>query len=117
MSSSASDPELLKATASGDARAFKALYKRHQPMVFRLAMGTLQNQDEAREVVQEVFVRLHRIAGRWTERAALTTWLHKTTVQQALNWRRTLMRFARRKAPSPLSSPSSPGPGLDGHRR
>lgn len=93
------DQWLISRTAQGDEKAFRALYDRHQPQVFRLAQGVLRDASEARVVVQEVFLRLHRIAPDWTDRAPLPAWLHKTTLQQALNLRRTLFRFRRRRAP------------------
>ncbi len=109
------DQLLLSRTARGDERAFRALYDRHQARVFRLAQGVLRDASEARVVVQEVFLRLHKIAPEWTDRAPLPAWLHKTTLQQAPNLRRTLFRFRRRRparATDHVGASATEGPAI-----
>lgn len=101
------EEKLISLVAQGDERAFRALYDRHQPMVFRLALGVLREPSEAREVVQEVFIRLHKLAPKWSPKAKLSTWLYRVTMQQSLNWRRSLTRFSRRRQ-APKTSSVSP---------
>lgn len=92
------DAEQMARVAGGDAVAFAELHTEHYPAVFRLAMATLLDRDEARDVTQEVFVLLHAIAPRWEPRAALRTWLHRTTVNVATSARRRLLRWLRPRA-------------------
>jgi RNA polymerase sigma-70 factor (ECF subfamily) len=87
-SSLRSDAALLEAIAGGDRAAFRALYQRFQPRLHRLAYATLLDQEEAADVVQEVFVRLHAQAGSWRADTPLEPWLYRVTLNAALSWRR-----------------------------
>ena len=42
-----------------------------------LAFGVLLDSNEAREAVQEAFLRLHQAAPTWEPRAAVGTWLYR----------------------------------------
>jgi RNA polymerase sigma-70 factor (ECF subfamily) len=100
------DEDLLHAHLQGEARAFRALFDRHYRAVFRVAYGVLLDGAEARDVAQEVFVRLHHQAPRWRPRAQLRTWLYQVALNEALGVRRRLRSFHRhwreaRQAPAP----------------
>ena len=56
----ASDGDLLRRTASGDEKAFTALYRRHQSAVYRFALQMSGSTEIAEEVTQEVFMVLIR---------------------------------------------------------
>src|ERR1700722_18831150 len=91
----ATDEELLRATGDGRDRAFRVLFDRHYRAVFRVAFGVLLDGAEARDVAQEVFVRLHRQATSWKPQAQLRTWLYRVTLNEALGVRRRLRSFHR----------------------
>lgn len=98
------DAERLAAVAAGDEAAFAALFHERYERVFRVANGVLRDVEEAREVVQEVFLRLHQVAPRWEPRARLDTWLYRVTVHRSLSVRRRFGRFARASL-QPLMGP------------
>lgn len=92
------DAARMARVADGDDAAFAELHTEHYAAVFRLALATVLDRDEARDVTQEVFVLLHAIAPRWQPRAAVRTWLHRTTVNVATSARRRLVRWLRPRA-------------------
>jgi RNA polymerase sigma-70 factor (ECF subfamily) len=53
------DEELVPACQAGDGPAWEALVKRHQDRVLNLAYQFTGNRDEARDLAQEIFVRLY----------------------------------------------------------
>jgi RNA polymerase sigma-70 factor (family 1) len=57
--STCSDGELLLIFKSGDVRGFNALFKRHWEPLFRLSKKILENEDLAKDVLQETFVALY----------------------------------------------------------
>jgi RNA polymerase sigma-70 factor (ECF subfamily) len=61
--SSPADTDLLRATRSGDAGAFAALYRRHQGPLYRFALLRCGSADSAADVVQESFMGL--LTGRF----------------------------------------------------
>ena len=52
------DDDLLRSMRSGDARAFAALYRRHQGPLYRFALLRCGSADTAADVVQEAFMGL-----------------------------------------------------------
>ena len=85
------DPELMQRVADGDETAFEILMRRHEDNVFRLAVRILNgNIEEARDVSQEVFIRLWENPRAWKPTALFTTWLYRVTTNRALNRRRAM---------------------------
>ncbi len=64
----------------------------------------VKDDDEAEDVVQEVFLRLYARGVRFDGRAAFTTWLHRVLVNSSLNSLRARARRARLESPLPLPS-------------
>lgn len=89
------DAVLLARVAAGDARAFATIYEMHRRPLYRLAYGVLLDPEEAREAVQEAFLRLHRVAATWQPQAAVGTWLYRVVLNHCLGLRQRLLRLAR----------------------
>ncbi len=98
MDAPAHDPEeearLLAAARAGEERAFTALVRRHQHDVFRLALRMLGDRTEAEDVAQDVFVSVFLHVERFEERARLSTWLYRVTINHCHN----RLRYLRRRA-------------------
>jgi len=85
------DPELMLLVSEGDENAFETLVLRHEDTVFRLAYRILGgNREEARDVAQDVFIRLWEKPEAWKPTALFTTWLYRVTMNRSLNHRRKL---------------------------
>lgn len=70
------DFDLMLRVASDDEEAIAELYDRFGSLVYRMAYQCMPSRADAEDVVQEVFVRLWRTAGRYDpKRAALVTWV------------------------------------------
>jgi RNA polymerase sigma-70 factor (ECF subfamily) len=95
----AADPgwEALARVAAGDAEAFAALVDQHQRRLFRLCERLLGDAEEARDAVQEVFLKAFRKAGGFQPQGQVYTWLYRIAVNHCLNRlrRRRLVQFAR----------------------
>lgn len=89
------DAALLARAASGDERAFAAVYDHHRQRLYRVAYGVLLDPHEAREAVQEAFLQLHRAAPRWEPRAQVGTWLHRVVLNHCLGLKPRLLRLAK----------------------
>ncbi len=73
------DPTVEKAQ-DGDPRAFQELYLAHQSNVCALVYRMLGQHSEAEDVVQDVFVQVHRSLGNFRHDAKFSTWLYRLTV-------------------------------------
>lgn len=80
-----SDKELLERVILGDRKSFTALYDKFYPQVFKTAFGYLNNNFDADEIVQDVFIEVHRSAKRFNHKSGLSTWIYRITVNKSLD--------------------------------
>jgi RNA polymerase sigma-70 factor (ECF subfamily) len=78
------DYALAQRASGGEMAAFEELYARHNRRVYSLCLRMTQNQSEAEDLAQEVFIQLFRKLGSFRGESAFTTWLHRLTVNQVL---------------------------------
>ncbi|HEX5732731.1 MAG TPA: RNA polymerase sigma factor [Blastocatellia bacterium] len=83
-SQTASDLELARAAAAGDATAFEKLYEQHSRRVYSLCLRMVASAPLAEDLTQEVFLQVYRKIGSFRGDSAFTTWLHRLTVNQVL---------------------------------
>lgn len=111
----AEDPDhaLIERVAEGDADAFEALVERYQDRLLALAERLLGDRDEARDAVQEVFLKVWRKAGSYRPRGKLYTWLYRVAVNHCFNKlrRRRLVRFLSLGRPDPDDAAGADRPG------
>ncbi|MEM6292396.1 MAG: sigma-70 family RNA polymerase sigma factor [Myxococcota bacterium] len=94
------DAALLGRVAAGERAAFDALHRAHYRSVVRLATGIVGSTEEARDVAQDVFVALLRVAPQWQPDARVSTWLRRTTFNVSMTTRRRVARWWRRATPT-----------------
>jgi RNA polymerase sigma factor (sigma-70 family) len=80
--------EVVRRAQRGDPAAFTELFRRHRGDVSRLVFRMLGPTADAEDVVQEVFLQVHRSLGEFRGQAKFTTWLHRVTVNVVLMVRR-----------------------------
>jgi RNA polymerase sigma-70 factor (ECF subfamily) len=79
------DDDLLTLFQQGDACAYKAIYDRYWALLYRHARKMLQNDDEAKDVVQEVFTMLWLKAQDLTIKTPLAAFLYTSTRNRILD--------------------------------
>ncbi|MCX5146714.1 RNA polymerase sigma factor SigM [Streptomyces sp. NPDC048550] len=94
---SSSDQELLALHVSGDPDAFGELVRRHRDRLWAVALRTLGDREEAADAVQDALVSAYRAAHTFRGESAVTTWLHRITVNACLD--RARKAASRRTAP------------------
>jgi RNA polymerase sigma-70 factor (ECF subfamily) len=89
-----SDQQLVNDLQSGRLEALGELYDRHQRLVYRTALAITGDVEAAADLLQEVFLRLHRFSHRVDPTRPLEPWIYRVTVNQACTWvkRRRWMR-------------------------
>ena len=79
------EEEALVALASaGDARAFEAIMRRHNRLLFRTARSVLRNDAESEDAVQEAYFKAWRALPGFRAEARLSTWLVRIVMNEAL---------------------------------
>jgi len=76
------DRELVRRAQREDKEAFEELIRRHQHRVFAVAGGILKRREDVEDIAQQVFVKAYFSLKRFDQRAALSTWLYKITVNE-----------------------------------
>lgn len=72
--------ELVRALQDGSLEALGALYDRYNRLVFRTALAIAGDYELAADLLQDVFLRLHRFADRVDPSRPLEPWLYRVTV-------------------------------------
>lgn len=88
------DTALLARAAAGDQRAFREIVQRHQRRAQAVAYGIVRNPDDAREVVQEAFIRVYRHLHEFAGQATFSTWLYRIVVNLSID-------LLRKRTPGP----------------
>jgi len=91
------DLRLVESLRAGSERAYEDLITRFQQPVYSLALRLLNDQSEASDVVQEVFLKVFRNVGSFRGQSSLKTWIYRITVNEAHNARRWFFRHRRRE--------------------
>jgi RNA polymerase sigma-70 factor, ECF subfamily len=94
----------------GEATGFDDLVRRHQRMVFSMALHFLRDHAAAEEVAQDVFLRLHRHLGRIESGEGVVFWLRRVTSNRCID-------YARQRRFRLLSFERAPEPSVDPHPR
>jgi RNA polymerase sigma-70 factor (ECF subfamily) len=79
------DRVLIESAQKGDKLAFKQLVQRHQRRAFAIALGLLRDENDAREVVQEAFLRVHRGLDSFHGGSAFFTWLYRIVTNLSID--------------------------------
>ena len=69
------DEELMAEYAEGDMEAFQCLYRRHKDRVLGFLVAKLKSRDEAEEVFQAVFTKLHLARGKYQQDIPFLPWI------------------------------------------
>lgn len=79
------DADLLDAHVAGDPDAFSALVRRHYDYLWRLAIRTSFNRDDAAEALQEALISAYRKAGSFRHACPVQGWLYRIVVNACLD--------------------------------
>jgi RNA polymerase sigma-70 factor (ECF subfamily) len=80
---------LIERCRLGDPEAFKELFRLHRQGVLRLVQRMLGRSSELEDVVQDVFLQVHRSIRDFKGQARFTTWLYRVAVNVVLMHRRS----------------------------
>jgi RNA polymerase sigma-70 factor (ECF subfamily) len=91
------ETQLIERTLDGDELAARALYDDNVDRVFRLCYRMAGDEELAKELTQEAFIRAFERLSQFRGDAALSTWLHSIAVSVALNGLRKRKRIRSRE--------------------
>ena len=108
VTSQQADDDDMRAVAGGDWQAFTCLVSRHHGAAWRVAVGILNDQSEADDVVQEAFLKLRDAAPRYVATGKFRPFLYQIVTRLCLD----CLRKRRTCALSEIAERSSNAPDL-----
>ncbi|MDH7601943.1 MAG: sigma-70 family RNA polymerase sigma factor [Armatimonadota bacterium] len=82
------DEVLIRRFQQGEGEAFDRLMASHMNKVYALAWGVLQDREEAKDAVQEVFIKLHKALPKFPPSDNLNAWLYRVCLNHCIDRRR-----------------------------
>lgn len=73
---------------AGDERAFETLVAQYERPIVRFLYRYLGNMEEAKEICQDVFVKIFRGISCFQNQCSLKTWIYRITLNTVLNEKR-----------------------------
>jgi RNA polymerase sigma-70 factor (ECF subfamily) len=107
--SETSDADLVERFREGHAEAFRELFERHWPGVYRVTARLVDDAMEAEDLTQETFLLALASLGSFRGEARFSTWLHRIAVNVSLAW----LRKRRRRGERPLEEAPEPTSAAD----
>jgi RNA polymerase sigma factor (sigma-70 family) len=95
-----SDEELMAAYVAGDSAAFRALFDRYALVLYRMVRRRLVSDDDARDLVQQTLLQMHRARHDFRRDSRLRPWLFTI----AMNLVREHYRKKGRRPEQPLDA-------------
>lgn len=91
------DVVLVELFKGGDTEAFEEMLSRYESKVMNLALRFTRNQEDAEEVMQDVFTTLYRKIDGFKGQSAFSSWLYRIVVNAAF------MKLRKRKQSQTVS--------------
>lgn len=107
-----SDEELMARYRDGETAAFRMLFERHAPLLFRVLSRDLARPGDAEDLLQQTFLQVHRARYDFDPSRRFRPWV----ITIALNLKREHFRTARRALPA-AAAELAPGIAPRDHAR
>ncbi len=104
------EQDLIRRAAAGDPAAFDALVERKRERVFWIAYHVVGEAETARDVTQEVFLRLFRRLSRFRAGGRFDAWLYRITLNLAIDAFRRERPHREASSLEELRETAIPGP-------
>lgn len=91
------DAELVLEIKKGDESAFQEVMSRYTQKVYNLAIRLTRNQEDAEEILQDVFVTVYKKINSFEGKSAFSSWLYRVTANTAF------MKLRKRKQSDSIS--------------
>jgi RNA polymerase sigma-70 factor, ECF subfamily len=79
------DLELVRRCQAGDETAFGELVERYQRKVFTIALGMVKNPEDAMDIAQDAFIKVHRYLKNFQGSSSFYTWLYRIVVNLCID--------------------------------
>lgn len=76
---------LIKKAKAGNMTAFERLIISYEQSVYNIAYRMFNNEEDAKDMSQEVFIKVYKNIAKFDENSKFYTWLHRITVNTCID--------------------------------
>ncbi len=80
------DAKLIRRCLEGDKLAFETLVDRYEKIVFNAAYRIVADYDDARDITQNIFLKIYQNLDRYDPNRKFFSWLYRMTINEAINF-------------------------------
>jgi RNA polymerase sigma factor (sigma-70 family) len=89
------EQELVIQLQQGNEAAFRKLVDAYEKLVYNTALGIVQNEEDADDITQEVFIQAYQSVTDFKGASKISTWLYRITLGKALDLEKKKKRKKR----------------------
>lgn len=86
------DIQMVLAVREGDTTAYRGLVEKYQTRVYQLVYGMVRNQEDAKDLTQDAFVKAYDNLHRFRLEASFYTWIYRIASNVAIDFIRKRKR-------------------------
>lgn len=79
-------PLIIGSNVQSRPASFEEIYREYADYVYTVAYGVVLHYDDAKEVAQEVFLKVYKNLSRFRYDASIKTWLYRIAINESLNY-------------------------------
>ena len=79
------DEALVERAKAGDNLAFQALFQKYNRRVYAVALGVVKRPEDAMDVVQDAFIKVHKHLGTFQGASSFYTWLYRIVMNLGID--------------------------------
>ena len=87
------DLDLVKGCKKGRSKEQQELFYRYRNYAMGIGLRYAKKEDEARDIVQEAFIKIYKAIGQLKDANQLKSWIRKIVVNQCINFYHHELRF------------------------
>lgn len=80
------DEHLMLKVKKGDLKAFETIVGRYEKSLYNFALRLLKSEEDAKDITQEIFIRVYKAAPAYEVRAKFSTWIYRIAKNLCLNF-------------------------------
>lgn len=78
-------PQQIERILSGDHKAFEEFVKQHQRLVSHIVFRMVPNEEDRKDICQDVFLKVHQNLAGFRHESKLSTWVGRVAYNRCLN--------------------------------
>lgn len=82
------DANLVRAFKGGDEDAFDRIFDKYHVPIYSICYRFTRNEADARELTQDVFIKVYRNLRKFNERSKFFTWVYRIAVNTCISFKR-----------------------------